>query len=313
MDISLIKIIGDEQKSIVKTDLPIEIVIAIPERLKSTSSNWMRNFAVIRVHNGKPILLEDKDTSKDTITIETDQFSIYALVYRDEMTNNDNAGNQEDSNEIRNHSSNSLGSNYRDSEQDFWNRVEDQIESADPGDTVKANAKGYDRMPWTVMEALCNADGVTLHISWNGGEDIIIPSEAALSEQSRIYYPLSYLEGIDFTVENEATVYDPSKDNPNTGGILEVTAPATADAITTPAGEPEITDPQRGLAESPELAEKGIEQAIPGVYEPENTVTAATDSTSPEANFPTIWIAIILMAAVAAGGGLWYWKRKQNG
>lgn len=251
---------------------------------------------------------EDGTRAEDTVSLTG---VITATLYTDGSSGN--SGKPSSGNHSGGGSSGSSNSSYRDGEENFWNRVEDQIESADPGDTVKVNAKGYDRMPWTVMEALRQADDVTLHITWNGGEDIIIPSEAALNEQSRIYYPLSYLEGIDFTVENEATVYDPSKDNPNTGGILVVTAPATADAITTPAGEPEITDPQRGLAESPELAEKGVEQAIPGVYEPENTVTAATDSTSPEANFPTIWLAVILLAAVAAGGGLWYWKRKQNG
>ena len=51
-------------------------------------------------------------------------------------------------------------------------------------------------MPWSVMEALRSADGVTLHITWNGGEDIIIPSAAALNKDNgRIYYPLSYLGG----------------------------------------------------------------------------------------------------------------------
>lgn len=129
--------------------------------------------------------------------------------------------------------------------------VKDRIEAADPGDTVKANAKSYDRMPWTAMEALRKTDGVTLHITWNGGEDIIIPSAAALSEQSRVYYPLSYLEDMTFEVESEAPAADPDKVNPETGGILEVTAPVTADSITTPAGEPEVTAPQRGLAATP--------------------------------------------------------------
>ena len=95
-------------------------------------------------------------------------------------------------------------SSYREREYDFWMDVRDEIRHADPGDTVKANARTYDRMPWSVMEALSEADGVTLHITWNGGEDIIIPSEAALSEQSRVYYPLSYLEEMTFEVEPES-------------------------------------------------------------------------------------------------------------
>ena len=201
-------------------------------------------------------------------------------------------------------SSGGSGSSYREREYDFWMDVRDEIRHADPGDTVKANARTYDRMPWSVMEALRNADGVTLHITWNGGEDIIIPSEAALSEQSRVYYPLSYLEDMTFEVESEAPAADPDKVNPETGGILEVTAPA----VTTPAGEPEATDSRRGLAETPELADEGIEQPLPGVYEPEETVTT---STTEETGTSGLWIAGVV-AVLAAAGGFWFWKRKKQ-
>lgn len=196
------------------------------------------------------------------------------------------------------------GSSYRDREYDFWMDVKEQIRHADPGDTVKANARTYDRMPWSVMEALRNADNVTLHITWNGGEDIIIPSEAALTEQSRVYYPLSYLEDMTFEVESETPAADPDKVNPETGGILEVTAPA----VTIPAGEPEVTDSRRGLAETPELAEEGIEQALPGVYQPEETVTT---STTEETGTSGLWIAGVV-AVLAAAGGFWFWKRRSN-
>ena len=196
------------------------------------------------------------------------------------------------------------GSSYREREYDFWMDVRDEIRHADPGDTVKANVRTYDRMPWSVMEALRNADGVTLHITWNGGEDIIIPSAAALSEQSRVYYPLSYLEDMTFEVEPEAPAADPDKVNPETGGILEVTAPA----VTIPAGEPEVTAPQRGLAETPELAEEGVEQPFPGIYEPEETVTT---STTEESGTSGLWIAGVV-AVLAAAGGFWFWKRKKQ-
>ncbi|MBC8585169.1 Ig-like domain-containing protein [Oscillospiraceae bacterium NSJ-64] len=198
------------------------------------------------------------------------------------------------------------GSSYREREYDFWMDVRDEIRHADPGDTVKANARTYDRMPWSVMEALRNTDNVTLHITWNGGEDIIIPSAAALNEQNRIYYPLSYLEDMTFEAEPKAPVADPDKVNPETGGILEVTAPA----VTTPAGEPEVTAPQRGLAETPELAEEGVEQTLPGIYEPEETVTT---STTEESGTSGLWIAgVVAVLAAAAGGGVWFWKRKKQ-
>ena len=113
---------------------------------------------------------------------------------------------------------------------------------------------------------------------------------------------------MDFTVESEVEpetpAYDPSKVNPETGGILEVTAPA----VTTPAGEPEITDSRRGLAETPELAEEGIEQPLPGIYEPEETVTT---STTEESGTSGLWIAGVV-AVLAAAGGFWFWKQRES-
>lgn len=204
-------------------------------------------------------------------------------------------------------SSGSGSSSYRDREYDFWMKVKDLIEDANPGDTVKANARSYDRMPASVMRALADADGVTLHITWNGGEDIVIPSEAALSESGRIYYPLSYLEKIAFTVASEAPAYDPGKLNPETGGILEVTAPV-ADTVPTPAGQPEVTAPNQGLIETPGLAEEGIEQVIPSINESEEAVIDNDGEESGINGFLIAGLAVVL--AAAAGCGFWYWKRR---
>lgn len=205
----------------------------------------------------------------------------------------------------------SSGNSYREQEYDFWLVVKERIEDAGPGDTVRANARDYDRMPFWVMDALREADGVTLHITWNGGEDIVIPAEAALTpEAGRIYYPLSYLEGMTFTSETPV--------NPETGGVLTVTAPtapvASGGGISgggiSGGGTVEITDPRRGLAETPELRDEGVEQTIPGVYEPETTTGAPVQ----QAAAGGIWIAVIAtVAAVAAAAGIgsfWFWKRK---
>ena len=200
--------------------------------------------------------------------------------------------------------SSSSGS-YRDREYDFWMEVREKIEDAKPDDIVKVNARSYDRMPASVMDALREAEGVTLHITWNGGEDIIIPSAAALNEPLRIYYPLSYLEGIDFKIKGEP--YDPSKANPETGGVWEVNAPADVNAITVP----EVTAPERGLAETPEQAEKGVEKSIPGIYEQELEVTAPEPAQQSRTG---VWIAVIaaVMAAGAAGYLIFRHQKREN-
>ena len=201
-------------------------------------------------------------------------------------------------------SSGGSGSSYRDREYDFWMEVKEKIQDADPGDTIKANARSYDRMPWSVMEALREADGVTLHISWYSGEDIIIPSAAAPGRDSaRIYYPLSYLESLDFTVVAEPV--DSEKLNPETGGVLEITAPV-ADSTGIITAQPEITAPERGLAETPELADEGIEKAIPGIYEPETEQVDSQES----AGSTLPWIAAAAILLAGGTGAFWFWKRK---
>ena len=118
----------------------------------------------------------------------------------------------------------------------------------------------------------------------------------------RIYYPLSYLEGIDFKIKGEP--YDPSKINPETGGIWEVNAPSDTDAITTP----EVTAPERGLAETPEQAQQGIEKTPPGVFEP----TAPADASVSVGDSNGVWIVVLAALAAAAAGGILFWKKRQT-
>ena len=67
----------------------------MPEALRNTDSGKTRTFAVIRVHDGGTEFLNDLDDSDSTITIETDRFSTYAVVYQD-TANGGNSGNQGD-------------------------------------------------------------------------------------------------------------------------------------------------------------------------------------------------------------------------
>lgn len=83
LDINLYKVIGDSRTAITQTDGKITVRIDVPESLKNTDSTKTRTFAVIRAHDGKAQLLADLDQNADTITIETDRFSTYAIVYKD--------------------------------------------------------------------------------------------------------------------------------------------------------------------------------------------------------------------------------------
>lgn len=92
----------------------------------------------------------------------------------------------------------SNSSAYRKGEYEFWMKVRTKIVSANPGEVIEVNAHDNDKMPNSVMQALAAKEDVTLRIRWNGGEEIVIPSAAALQEKMRMFYPLSYLAKFDF-------------------------------------------------------------------------------------------------------------------
>ncbi len=94
LDISLVKIVGESREEIVKTNGMVRITISVPDELKNVSSTQTREFAVIRVHNGEAVILNDLDTDEDTVTIETDLFSSYALLYRDVLKNGSTRDNE---------------------------------------------------------------------------------------------------------------------------------------------------------------------------------------------------------------------------
>ena len=95
LDISLYKLIGESRTDITETPDKIRITIAVPDALKNADSQKERTFAIIRIHENQVKLLEDLDDIGDIITIETDRFSTYAIVYKDEAaggSGNDDSG-----------------------------------------------------------------------------------------------------------------------------------------------------------------------------------------------------------------------------
>jgi hypothetical protein len=77
LDISLIKNIDGNETKVAQTNSVIRITLVIPEDLRASG----RAFGIIRVHNGVTTTLPDLDNDPNTITIETDRFSTYAIIY----------------------------------------------------------------------------------------------------------------------------------------------------------------------------------------------------------------------------------------
>ena len=109
----------------------------------------------------------------------------------------------------------------------------------------------------------------------------------------RIYYPLSYLEDLDFTLAVAPGIAGGL--NPETGGILEITAPG-ADSTDSAAAQSEITAPEQGLAQSPQLSDQGIAKTISG--------------TQGSAGSILLWIAAAAVLLAGSVGIFWFLKRR---
>ncbi len=83
LDISIFKVIGTDRSAIFQTERKLTIVINVPDSLKSKDSEKPRTYAIIRVHEGVAETLEDLDHDADTITIASDRFSSYVVVYKE--------------------------------------------------------------------------------------------------------------------------------------------------------------------------------------------------------------------------------------
>ena len=79
IDISMYIKVGDgDWDAVAVADVPIEIVVGIPDELQSDG----RTYYIARCHEGEYALLDDLDSEPDTITIKTELFSTYAIAYR---------------------------------------------------------------------------------------------------------------------------------------------------------------------------------------------------------------------------------------
>ena len=87
LSIDIFKLINGQQVGkITELGMPISVAIEVPEALRGAD----RAFAIVRVHDGVADILKDQDNDPNTITILTDRFSTYAIVYQDIENTGDN-------------------------------------------------------------------------------------------------------------------------------------------------------------------------------------------------------------------------------
>ena len=288
-------------ETITESHQPIEITITIPDDMRGGS-----NYVVIRVHDGSAAALPTTQ-SENKLIFQTDKFSTYAIAYTPGGTTPPAPPHGGGS-----HGSNG-GSSPDNDQYEFWMGVKDKINGARDGDVVKVNAHGYDKMPWSVMDALRENSGVNLVISWNG-ETITIPEgKAQKNESGRIYWPLSKLAEL-YAGIAESTVLNPAAEtNPETGGpgkYIPVTGGVLYE-VTAPAAEPvRPSIPGQAVRLQPDVPET--------MTPPDAGFQADAYAGTPDAGMaehsvngisPAI-AAVILM--ILAGYGVWTWKKKKS-
>ena len=211
----------------------------------------------------------------------------------------------------RNSSSRGSDSSYTQRQEEFWDGVKEQIRDADPGDTIKVNARSYDRLPYSVMKLLGEQDDVTLRISWNDGNPIEIPSAFAANEPQRVYYPLEELAEMDFTQPAEPEADKPETEtsagtDATTGTTGDTSGSWTGGTVTQPAeSQPEAEEPDTEPESEPETEP----ESEPTISEPDEETM-----TEPEwGELPMSWVlgGAVIVIAVGAGG-FWFWKRRSQ-
>lgn len=79
VDISMYMRIGSGNwNAIHATNEPVEIILDIPDELAGLTAD----FYIMRAHEGEYLLMEDLDETPETITIQTEAFSTYAILYQ---------------------------------------------------------------------------------------------------------------------------------------------------------------------------------------------------------------------------------------
>lgn len=96
LDINLFKRIGnDTPQKVTETNGAVAISLSLPTELINADSKVTRTYNIIRVHNGVTTILDCKyDAATNTLSFETDEFSIYALVYTDTVNKAGDTGDK---------------------------------------------------------------------------------------------------------------------------------------------------------------------------------------------------------------------------
>ncbi len=103
LDVTFAKQVGDQQTQLHEVGCPLRLVFAVPGELLAQEGEHPRAFSIVRVHRAddgglETSVLPDLDDADETVTVETDRFSVYALAYA--QPTGGSGGNHDGSGEV---------------------------------------------------------------------------------------------------------------------------------------------------------------------------------------------------------------------
>ena len=74
----------------------LKATINIPNNLPKLADGYSRKYYIVRLHDNKVDILDTVVNDDNTLTFETDKFSTYSLVYKDEVSVKEENKNNQD-------------------------------------------------------------------------------------------------------------------------------------------------------------------------------------------------------------------------
>ena len=163
LDITLLKKIGEQEQKISSTNALIRITFEIPQGLRGKSA-----YSVIRVHDSTTEMLPDLDNAPNTVTIETDKFSTYALVYQ-EKSEPSIPSTSDTSSDTSDNTSDNTSSDISDSTSSDTSSNTSNNTSSNTSDNTSGDVSG----------STSESSDVPSDESSSGGESSYVPSESS--------------------------------------------------------------------------------------------------------------------------------------
>ena len=208
---------------------------------------------------------------------------------------------------------------HKDDQQEFWDDTKEKILSAESGATLSIMARRFDKIPVSILRAMRGKD-ITLKISWNGKEPIIIDGQAVKEiKKGQIYYRLSDLAEL-YQTETETSepqtqapvVFEPLPKQENSIPAEAVTS--VPETVTSEGKQESIPAEQaEERIESSSATDKHDSVKDPAVPAQTKNALQETPSTKESSLSPLLFVLLVLLIAIVSVGS-WYAikHRKQN-